>query len=164
MHIPLKQFRKRVVSTVRREKARALKAKNVDRKIALGVLLWAIGAVAEADGKFLPEEDKKIKEVLLTYLKISEQDYKIVLATMRISAMEKINIYKFAQEIGKTLSYEAKVKVVEDLLRIACADKELEKSEADIIKKLSGVFNITEEDLSATVSKVEKESGVTIKI
>jgi uncharacterized tellurite resistance protein B-like protein len=159
MHIPFGQFKKRVISAVRRDKTRALRVKNMDRKIALGVLLWAIGAVAEADGKFLPEENKKIKEVLLTYLRVSEEDYSIVLTAMRISAVGNINVYKFAKEIGKKLSYKARVKVIEDLFRIGCADKELAKSELGIIKKLSHIFNITDDDFSSAASKVEKESA-----
>jgi uncharacterized tellurite resistance protein B-like protein len=60
----LDKFRKNVISSVRKDKKDEPMVKDIDDKIALGVLLWV---VAEADDKFLPKEDEKIKEVLISY-------------------------------------------------------------------------------------------------
>ena len=66
------QFRQKVVSSVWKEKVDERKVQEIDDKIALGVLLWA---VAEADEKFLPEEEAKIKEVLTQHAKISAEPH-----------------------------------------------------------------------------------------
>ncbi|MGB2629918.1 MAG: hypothetical protein WBD24_00745 [Candidatus Omnitrophota bacterium] len=52
-----------------------MSGKNIDDKIVLGVLLWATGAVAEADDKFLPEESEEIKRILSAHLDFSEEDF-----------------------------------------------------------------------------------------
>ena len=74
----LDQFRKNVITSVRKDKPDEPNVKDIDDKIALGVLLWV---VAEADEKFLPEEEEKIKEVLRLYSGISSEDMPIVLAS-----------------------------------------------------------------------------------
>ena len=53
------QFREKVIRSVWKEKAEPPPKMAVDDKIALGVLLWE---VAQADNKFLPEEEQKIKQ------------------------------------------------------------------------------------------------------
>ncbi len=65
----LDKFRKNVISSVRKDEE-GPKAKDIDDKIALGVLLWV---VAEADEKFLAHEDEKIKEILILHSKIPEE-------------------------------------------------------------------------------------------
>ena len=53
----LNKFRAKVISSV--EKGDFVRTEAIDDKIALGVLLWV---VAEADERFLPEEETKIKK------------------------------------------------------------------------------------------------------
>lgn len=160
MAVSVNRFKNRVISTIRRERSRGLRAKDIDRKIALGVLLWAVGAVAEADGKFLAEEEKEIKKVLLSYLAISEEDYPIILTAIRQAAMEKIDFYKFAQEIGKILSYDSRLSLIEDLFRVACADRELADTELAVIKKVAALFKIANNDFSDAMTDVKREFGL----
>ena len=154
------QFKNRVISTIHRERSKELRAKDVDRKIALGVLLWALGAVAEADGKFLAEEEKEIKKVLLSYLAISEEDFPIILTAIRQAAMEKIDFYKFAQEIGKLLSSDSRLSLIKDLFRVACADKELADTELAVIKKVAALFKIPNNDFLNAMADAKREFGI----
>ena len=153
----LDQFRKNVITSVRKDKPDEPKVKDIDDKIALGVLLWV---VAEADEKFLPEEEEKIKEVLRLYSGISSEDMPIVLASIQQAAKERIDLYRFTHEVSENLSYEIKIKILENLFRIACVDKDLDDRELEVIRKISGLFKLTHKDFIDSKIKVKKEFGL----
>ena len=137
----LDQFRQNVITSVWKDKPDEPKVKDedIDDKIALGVLLWAI---AEADKKFLPDEEKKIKEILLSHAKISEKELPIVLATIKQAAKERIGLQRFTREVSENLPYNAKIPIIETLFRVACVDKDLDYDESETIAKIAGLFHI----------------------
>ncbi len=150
----LDQFRKNVITSVWKDKPDEPKARDIDDKIALGVLLWV---VAEADEKFLPEEEKKIEEVLRLYSEISNEDMPVVLASIQEAARERIDLYHFTHEVSENLPYEIKIKILENLFRVACVDKDLDDRELEVIRKISGLFKLTHKDFIDSKIKVKKE-------
>lgn len=153
----LDQFRKNVISSVWKDKPDEPKVKDIDDKIALGVLLWV---VAEADKKFLPEEREKIKEILVSYGKISDEDITTVLASVKEAARERIDLHRFTREVSKNLPYDIKMSIIENLFRVACIDKDLDNNELETIRKISGLFHITHKDFIDVKIKIKKESGL----
>ena len=153
----LDRFRKNVVSSVWKDKLDESKAKDIDDKIALGVLLWVI---AEADNEFLPEEEEKIREILLSRCKISNEDIPLVLASIREAAKERIDLYTFTHEVSEDLPYTIKKSIIEDLFRVACIDRELDDSELELIRKISGLFRISHSDFIDAKIKIKKEFGL----
>lgn len=151
------KFRKTVVLSAGDKEAGTLKADNIDDKIALGVLLWA---VAEADDKFLPEEEEKIKEILIHSCKIKDSDIGLILASIQQAARERIDLYRFTHEVSESLSYAVKLSIIEDLFRVACADRDLDDSELETIRKISGLFHIDHKDFIEAKIKVKKEFGL----
>ena len=135
------------------EKAIQPEIKDIDRQIILGVLLQATGAVAEADGKFLPEEEKEIKQILLSYLKINEEDFPVVLTAIRQSAIEGVDCCQFAETANKNLPADIKISIIEDLFRVACVDKDLNSKEIEIIKKIADIFQISVQDFAEQVKR-----------
>jgi len=153
----LDRFRKEVISSVWKDKADEPKVKDIDDKIALGVLLWV---VAEADEKFLPEEEEKIKEVLISHSKISNEDLPTVLASIKEAAKERIDLYRFAHEISENLPKEIKISIIENLFRVACVDKDLDNSELEAIRKISSLFKIDHTDFIDVKIRIKKEFGL----
>lgn len=137
-----------------------IKVKDIDYKIILGVLLWAVGAVAEADTKFLPEEEDEIKEILSTYIKVNDKDFPVVISAIRQAALEGVDFRHFARQAGNSLSYEVKVSIVEDLFRVACSDRNLDNRELKIIKEVADLFDVRQKDFTASKTKIEKEFGI----
>ena len=158
-HMPgfLDQFRKKVFTSVWKDVPESLEERDVDDKIALGVLLWI---VAEADKKFLPEEKDEIKEILKKYSDISEDDLRYVLESVALAAQERIDLYKFTHEVSENLPYDVKKTIVEQLFRVACADGELANEEHEIIRKISGLFWLDHKDFIDAKIKVKKEFGL----
>ena len=153
----LDQFRKNVITSVWKDIPDQPAVKDIDDKIALGVLLWV---VAEADEKFLPEEETKIKEVLRSYSKISNEDIPVVLASIQEAAKERIDLYRFTHEVSENLPYDIKIKILENLFRVACADKDLDDSELEVVRKISGLFNVAHKDFIDTKIRIKKEFGL----
>jgi uncharacterized tellurite resistance protein B-like protein len=151
------RFRADVITCSCKDVLKKPKIAKIDIQIGLGVLLWGMGAIAETDGKFLPEEDKKIEDVILSHIKIAKSDLPIVLTAIKQAAIGKINFYRIAREINKTLPNRAKALLMEDLFRVAYADGSLENKEFKIIKRVSDLFHITQKDLFNIERKIKKE-------
>ena len=153
----LDKFRKKVISNVWKDKPDEPKARQIDDKIALGVLLWV---VAETDEKFLPQEEEEIKDVLLSQSKISKDDIPAVLASIKEAAGERIDLYPFTHQISQDLSYNVKLSIIENLFRVACVDKDLNSKEMGMIRKISGLFRIEHSDFIDAKIKIKKEFGL----
>ena len=150
----LDKFRKNVITSVWKDKRDEPKVKDIDDKIALGVLLWI---VAEADDKFLAKEDGKIRDILTTYSKISEEEIETVLASIKEAARERVDLHRFTREVGKDLPYEVRKSIIETLFRVACCDEELDHKEMETIRKISGLFHIAHKDFINAKITIKKE-------
>ncbi len=156
----LDKFRNNVVSSVWKDKRDEPKVKDINDKIALGVLLCI---VAEADEKFLAKEDEKIKEILTTsHSKISEEDIETVLASIKEAARERIDLHRFTSEVSNDLPYEVRISIIETLFRVACCDKELDHKELETIRKISGLFHIAHKDFINAKISIKKEFGLDV--
>jgi len=125
--------------------------------ISLGILLRA---VAEADDNFLPAEEEKVREVLTAYGDISLQDLPIVLRAIEEAAINRIDLYSFASEMGTNLLYEAKLGIITNLFRIASVDMDLAHDEHEMIRKVAGLLKMEHGDFINMKIKVKKEFGM----
>ena len=139
-------FRKKVASDVEKHPACG-DAVCCEIKLSLGVLLWAMGAVAAADGKFNKREEKKINDILVSCAGIAEKDLHVVMATVKQAAIGKIDTFKLLAGAGVTLSEEARAYIIEMLFRIAYADGELDPREMAIIRRAAKVFKLSDSRL-----------------
>ncbi|MBU1061938.1 MAG: TerB family tellurite resistance protein, partial [Candidatus Omnitrophica bacterium] len=106
------------------------------------------------------EEEKKIREILSSYAKISDEDMLYVMNSIKEAAKERIDMYHFTHEVSQDLSYNVKVSIIERLFSVACADKDLDDNEYEVIRKISGLFNLTHSDFINAKIKVKKEFGL----
>jgi len=158
----LNNLRKKVISAVcsgEQEGSENVPKSNdtIDNLIALGVLLWE---VAQADEKFLPEEKTKVEEVLSAYGKVSEKDMPIVLRAIEEASIDRIDLYAFTSEVDQGLSFEAKMGVLENLFRVACADQDLDHEEHEMIRKISGLLHVEHKDFIDAKIRIKKEAGL----
>jgi len=128
-----------------------------DTLIALGVLLWV---VAEADDKFLPAEQDKIKNILTQHEKITDEDIPVVLQSIQKASEERIDLYTFSQEVSESLDRPAKISIIEDLFHVACADGDLDEAEHSMIRKIADLFRLDHEEFIDAKIRVKKEWGM----
>ena len=130
---------------------------KVDNLISLGVLLWE---VAQADGKFLPEEETKIKEVLNVYGHVTKEDMPIVLRAIKEASIERIDLHTFTKDVGQNLAFDIKIGIIENLFRVACIDQDLDHEEHEMIRKISGLLRIEHKDFIDIKIRIKKEFGL----
>lgn len=155
----LDEFRKRVVSSVWKNPEKGIKPEDIDDKIALGVLMQAVAA---ADSKFLPQEEDRIESVLTDYAGVSQESLPEVMASIRYASKERVDLYQFTSEVSEGLGYSKKIDILENLFRVACVDKDLDDNELELIRKISGLFNISHSDFISAKIKVKREFGMDV--
>lgn len=149
------RFKENLLSKISKDSIK-LDDKELNKAIGLGVLLWI---VAETDKKFLPEEEEKIKEVLSSHAKIPEEQMQVVLETVKQAAEDRIDIWSFTHLFTKMLD-EEKIPIVENLFRVACADKDLDFDETEMIRKMSNLMKVSHGDFINAKIRVKKELGL----
>jgi len=130
---------------------------TVDNLISLGVLLWE---VAQADDKFLPEEEKKIGEILNAYGHVTKEDLPIVLRAIKEASIARIDLHTFTKEVGQNLAFDVKIGIIENLFRIACIDQDLDNEEHEMIRKISGLLRVDHKDFIDIKIRIKKEFGL----
>jgi len=130
---------------------------SVDNLISLGVLLWA---VAQADDKFLPEEEAEIGEVLKAYGHVTIEDLPIVLRAIEEASIERVDLHAFTKEVGQGLAFDTKIDIVENLFRVACIDRDLDNEEYEMIRKISGLLGVDHRDFIDIKIRIKKEFGL----
>ena len=154
------RFRQKVVSAVgfqAQENSESHPKTKVDNLISLGVLLWE---VAQADEKFLPEEEEKIKEILGKYGHVTKEDMPVVLRAIKEASITRIDLHTFTKEVGQDLAFDVKVGILENLFRIACIDQDLDNEEYEMIRKISGLLRIDHKDFINVKIRIKKEFGL----
>ncbi len=152
----LDQFRKKVRVSLHKEN-QPFQKMVIDDKIALGVLLWA---VAQADDMLRKREIAKIEEILVSFGHIRQEEMPIVIESIKEADKNRIDFYRFTSEIKKDLSYQAKTEIIENLFRVACADRDLAYAEEEMIRKLSGLLGIGHKEYIGSKIKIKKEFGI----
>jgi len=154
----LDKFREEVVANVwKSDPYDHSQGSDLNDKIALGVLMWV---VAESDNQFLPQEKKQIEEVLVKYGKISEEEIPYILASIEKAAVERIDLHTFTKEVKEDLPYKAKLEIVDDLFRVACADDDLDHQEQETIRKIAGLLGIDHKEFIDAKIKIKNEFGI----
>lgn len=131
--------------------------KNYNGCISLGVLMWV---VAEADRKFLSSEKEAMEEFLAEKCHIPQTDIPVVMKSVEVAASERIDLYSFTKEASEGLDRPQKIRIVEDLFRLACVDLDLAHEEHEIIRKIADLFHLDHEEFIAAKIKVKKEFGL----
>jgi len=127
-----------------------------DTSIALGVLLWI---VAEEDEEFLPVEEEKIKEILIKRLDVNDNNIGNLLKTIKKAAKDRIDIHDFTREINEKFTLEEKIRIIEDLFRVAFADGGMDNYELETIRKVSHLLTIPHKDFINSKIKINKSRG-----
>ncbi len=156
------KFRQKIISSVEPQEQEDSEAKSqtkdtVDNLISLGVLLWE---VAQADDKFLPEEEVEIGEVLKKYGHVTDEDMPIVLRAIKEASIARIDLHTFTKEVGQNLAFDVKISILENLFRIACIDQDLDNEELEMIRKISGLLRIEHKNFIDIKIRIKKEFGL----
>ena len=102
--------------------------------------------VIKSDDKFDDRERAKLFDVLSEKLEIRDDELQNFAELAKQKSDESTSLYEFTREINDKYEYDEKVKLIEDLWRIAYSDGRLDKYEDYVIRKVADLIYVTHSD------------------
>jgi uncharacterized tellurite resistance protein B-like protein len=107
-----------------------------------------------ADSKNSDEERSTIATAIQSKFKLTEAETNALLKLAEDEIWESTGYYEFTSLINKGFTYEQKLKVIELLWEVAFADKELDKHEEYMVRKIADLIYVEHKDFIDTKLKV----------
>ena len=101
---------------------------------------------ALADRVFNEQEMNSMKKTLKEVYKVNEKDIEELINEAEKKVSESTSLYEYTRLINDFCDYEDKLKLIKNLWSIAFADKQLDKYEEYLIRKISDLLHISHKD------------------
>ena len=111
--------------------------------------------IMNADNDLSDEESESIKSILFDTLFITEEVASELLATAKKQVHEANDLFQFTEVINANYSQEEKVSLVESLWKVAYSDKQLDKYEEHMIRKISDLLYVSHSDFIQTRNRIK---------
>jgi len=139
-------FENKIVQTAEAEQS---SVKKVD--LACAALLLE---VMNSDHQLDERETEEFVSVLKQSLSLNEEDLEELIALAEQEAHQATSLYEFTRLINDEYDYARKVKLIENMWRIAFSDSELDKYEEHLIRKICELIYVSHSDFIRTKLKV----------
>ena len=113
--------------------------------------------VIKSDDKFDDREREKLFDVLSKKLKIRDDELKNFAELAKQKSDDSTSLFEFTREINDKYEYDEKVKLIEDLWRIAYSDGQLDKYEDYVIRKIADLIYVTHSDFIKSKLSVKNQ-------
>ena len=101
---------------------------------------------ALADRVFNEQEMNSMKKTLKEVYKVNEKDIEELINEAEKKVSESTSLYEYTRLINDFCDYEDKLKLLKNLWSIAFADKQLDKYEEYLIRKISDLLYVSHKD------------------
>ena len=118
-------------------------SETYQRELAYASLLVE---VIKSDEKFDDRELAELFDVLSRKLKIQNDELHNFAELAKKKSDDSTSLFEFTREINDKYEYDEKVKLIEDLWRIAYSDGRLDKYEDYVIRKVADLIYVTHSD------------------
>ena len=108
------------------------------------------------DEQVTADEEIKLHNILKQRFKLSDDEINILIDLANAEKREATDYYTFTSLINKHYTQQQKIKLVEDLWRLAYADSELDKYEEHLLRRLSELLHVPHQDFIRTKLKTLK--------
>ena len=126
---------------------------HINIKKAATILLFSI---ANADNNIEKQEIQTIKEIIQDFFSIqSEEAYTIVQESI-LDFKDSTSFFKYGQILNDNFSYQDKLDFIFCVFEVAYSDNELHFKEQHLIKQISSILNIENQDLIKTKLEIKK--------
>ena len=111
---------------------------------------------AFADKVFNEAELNSMKETLIKVYEIESKDVEEIINESKKTVSESTSLYQYTRLINDLCDYEDKIQLINNLWRIAFADKHLDKYEEYLIRKISDLLYVSHSDFIQEKIKVKE--------
>ncbi len=113
-------------------------------------------AVSNADDNLDKKEQKIIKDILIDFFKIKEQEASLYFNSNIKKINESTDLYEFAQILNNNFTHQDKIDFIYCAYEVAFIDDESHYLEEHIIKKIAYILNIGREELVKSKNEMKK--------
>lgn len=137
----------------RQGRARSSDGRHSDEELRLAAAALLIEA-ARLDGKFDPKERARVAAVLQTRFTLDAAEVSSLIDAAATVVDDSVEIYGFTREIKQNFDHDERVKLIEMLWEVAYADGELHPYEANLLRRVSGLLYVTDQESGAARKRV----------
>lgn len=113
--------------------------------------------VINSDHELDDRETAEFLEVLQSSLDIPEEDLNEMVRLAEAQAHQATSLYEFTRLINDEYDYQQKLQLISNMWRIAFSDKELDKYEEHLIRKVSELIYVSHSDFIKAKLQVRDE-------
>ena len=124
-----------------------------EQEIRLAVTALLI-EVTKSDFKQSAQEQDILQGTIQNHFSLSQDAAKALIESADVVYEESTDYFQFTRLINQVYSPQQKVKLLEDLWKIAYADNELHRYEEHVIRRLAALLYVSHSDFIATKQRV----------
>ncbi|MBH98779.1 MAG: hypothetical protein CMM56_10070 [Rhodospirillaceae bacterium] len=113
--------------------------------------------IVRADEEEEAIEGETVLKQLGSFFDLSIEETSLLVKEAEQEADDAVSLQYFTRELHETLSVNEKHDVIEMLWRVALADKELDKHEDYLVRKVSGLLYVSHKDLIRIRNRVSDD-------
>ena len=112
---------------------------------------------AFADQVFNEAELNSMKETLIKVYEMESKEVEEIINASKKTVSESTSLYEYTRLLNDLCNYEDKIKLINNLWIIAFADKQLDKYEEYLIRKIADLLHVSHRDFIKEKLKVKKK-------
>ena len=137
---------KRYISELGDETVEGPNQEQKEREVINSACAALLIETALADRVFNEQEMNSMKKTLKEVYKVNEKDIEELINEAEKKVSESTSLYEYTRLINDFCDYEDKLKLIKNLWSIAFADKQLDKYEEYLIRKISDLLYVSHKD------------------
>lgn len=111
--------------------------------------------IMNADHQLSDEEAESIKNILFETLFITKEVASELLETAKQQVHEASDLFQFTAVINETYSADEKVSLIESLWKVAYSDKQLDKYEEHMVRRIADLLYVSHSDFMQTKNRIK---------
>lgn len=102
--------------------------------------------MTRVDHEIKHEEESMVSKAIQTTFNLSQEETNTLVELAEQESRNSTCYYEFTSLINREFSQQQKIKLVENMWRVAFADEELEKHEEHLVRKISELLYVSHKD------------------
>ncbi len=124
-------------------------------QLATAALLFEM---TRMDYKVRPEERQEVAALVKTEFGLSDEETRDLVSLAEERVRQSTSYFEFTSLLNREFTAEQKVKVIENLWRVAYADGDLDKYEEHLVRKIADLLYVPHRDFIAAKLRVSRTS------
>jgi uncharacterized tellurite resistance protein B-like protein len=134
---------KDLVEGVESDRSGVKDLRGEELRVAAGALLINAGSI---DGRFDPEEKRKVKELLQRRFDLEPNDLRQLFDEAAAEEREAVDLYRFTSVLCRELNQDGRKRIVEMLWEVVMADGVVDEFEANLVWRVAELIGVSTRD------------------